>query len=153
VDIHETCRSAIEEIAVNWPTRTIDFQGAGEGEGHWDPDRIVQIITNLVTNALSYGDPSGIVTVRSSVRAERVTLEVHNFGPVIPEQVRGRLFEPFTRQDNRRDPERGIGLGLFIVQEIVRAHGGTVRLESDEQLGTMFTIDLPRSVGSSVAPG
>lgn len=149
VDIHDTCRSAIEEIMVSWPARTITFQRVGEGAGCWDPDRIEQIITNLVTNALTYGDPNGVVTVRCSTGPERATLEVHNFGPVIPEHVRDRLFEPYTRQNQHSDPERGIGLGLFIVREIVRAHGGSAGVESDERLGTTFTVELPRGGGAS----
>ena len=119
--------------------------GSGEGGGEWDGDRLAQVVTNLVTNALAYS-PAG-TPVRVETRGEdgTVLLRVHNTGKPIPPELLPRLFEPMTRGRAGGDAaSRSIGLGLFIVANIVHAHGGTIEVRSEASEGTTFTVRLPR---------
>lgn len=144
VEIHEVCRQVVDEMALNHPDRVIVHQPEGDGEGRWDPDRLAQAVGNLVRNALSYGLAGTPVTVRSFGRGARVHVLVHNDGPPIPPESISSLFQPFRRGEQRLDRERSVGLGLFIVREIVDAHGGCVTVQSAAGEGTTFHIDLPR---------
>ena len=143
-DIHLVCKQAVDEIAFNNPGRQIVHRAEGEGRGAWDPDRISQVVDNLTRNAVSYSPPGSVVTVRSRDDGTRVLVEVHNEGTPIPEDVLPTLFEPFKRGERKQDPDRSIGLGLFIVREIVSAHGGEVKVRSTAAEGTTFCLDLPR---------
>jgi sigma-B regulation protein RsbU (phosphoserine phosphatase) len=105
---------------------------------------------NLLTNALSHGAPGTPVEMRCWEEGDGVGLSVHNEGAPIPEAVRAQLFRPFrggARPQSRA--RQGLGLGLYIVREIVTAHGGTVTFESTAELGTTFTVRLPRKPAAS----
>jgi len=116
---------------------------------HADPDRLAQVIVNLTSNALKYGRPESPVSVRSVGSDEELSLEVHNFGEPIAEEERRRLFQPLTRGKPEQDRSgRSIGLGLFIVEQIVRAHHGCVEIRSDAENGTTFRVRLPRSMSA-----
>jgi signal transduction histidine kinase len=144
-DIHLVCKQAVDEIAFNNPGRQIMHRAEGEGRGAWDPDRISQVVDNLTRNAVSYSPPGSLVTVRSRDEGTRVMVEVHNEGTPIPEEILPTLFEPFKRGERKQDPDRSIGLGLFIVKEIVGAHGGEVIVHSTAAEGTTFCLDLPKA--------
>jgi PAS domain S-box-containing protein len=144
-DIHAVCRQAVDEIAINNPDRAIVHHPQGEGRGVWDPDRMSQVVGNLTRNAISYSPAGSVVTVRSRDCGGKVRLEVHNEGRPIPADVLPTLFQPFKRGERRHDPERSIGLGLFIVREIVMAHGGSVDVSSSLAEGTTFRVDLPKA--------
>ena len=117
----------------------------GDTNGTWDADRIVQVVSNLVTNALKYSSPGTPVAVRAEGLDDMVELTVHNECPPIPPERFGRLFEPLQRASDQIDRKtRSVGLGLYIVDAIVRAHGGTVGVVSTAETGTMFTVRLPR---------
>jgi signal transduction histidine kinase len=111
----------------------------GELEGHWDPRRIEQVLSNLVGNALEHSDEE--VTVGIAGQPKTATLTVHNMGPPIPSGDRDRLFEPFRKRESE---QAGLGLGLYIVKLIVEAHGGTVDVRSTLETGTRFTCVLPK---------
>ncbi len=143
-DIHLVCKQAIDEVSFNNPGRQIVHRTEGEGRGIWDPDRIGQVVDNLTRNAVSYGPAGSPITVRSSDRGERVLVEVHNEGAPIPQEVLPTLFEPFKRGERKQDPDRSIGLGLFIVKEIVSAHQGEVTVRSTAADGTTFFVELPK---------
>ena len=143
-DIHAVCAQAVEEVALNHADRTLVHEDAGDGRGAWDADRLAQVVGNLVRNAVSYGEPGAPITVSSVGRATTVEVRVHNHGKPIAADVLPTLFEPFKRGDRRHDPERSVGLGLFIVREIVAAHGGAVEVCSDADHGTCFLVTLPR---------
>lgn len=143
-DIHVVCKQVVEELALNNPGRLV-HRADGDGEGLWDPDRLAQVVSNLARNALSYGAPGTPVTVRSSGHGDAVTLRVHNEGKPIAPETLPTLFQPFRRGERRYDSDRSIGLGLFIVREIVQAHGGAVTVHSDAQAGTTFAVELPRT--------
>jgi signal transduction histidine kinase len=103
------------------------------------------VISNLVTNAIRYGRERSAIDVRLRDEGAAVLLEVHNQGPPIPLELIPRLFDAFERggeDDARRSG--GLGLGLWIVQQIVTAHGGTIEVRSEEGDGTTFAVRWPR---------
>jgi two-component system sensor histidine kinase ChiS len=104
-----------------------------------DPDRIVQVIVNLVTNSLRFTD-AGSVTVRLRQAGERIQVEVVDTGTGIAPADRERIFERFEQADRRRG---GTGLGLSISRDLVRLHGGDLTVESDPGTGSRFRFDLP----------
>lgn len=116
---------------------------SGDVTGHWDRGRVERVVVNLVNNALAYGAPATAVTVgvEGDDDAAAVTLRVHNEGSPIPADLVPYLFDAFKRGTKGT----GSGLGLFIVQQIVRSHGGTVQVESSAERGTTFTVRLPRA--------
>ncbi len=122
----------------------------GDQSGTWDPDRLLQIISNLVSNAGHHGEPEGGIRIRlDGTHPDSVCLEVQNRG-AIPELLLPTLFDPFRSTGQRRDQSRGLGLGLFIVRELVEAHGGTVQANSSPELRqTSFVVRLPRHTSDS----
>ena len=138
-----------DELRAGHPDARIEVTTAGDLSGIFDPDRLAQAVSNLVTNAFRYGDTSRPVRVTArALPGDRLEVEVHNEGGPIPEKEQSTIFEPFQRGSHgqAQGKERGLGLGLYIVQEIARAHGGTVRVESREGEGTRFTLQIPRQV-------
>ncbi|NMO22861.1 PAS domain-containing sensor histidine kinase [Pyxidicoccus fallax] len=141
------CRQVVEELGAAWPGRHIAFEVDGRAEGVWDADRLEQVLSNLVGNALEHGAQDAPVLLRCAERDGAQVLEVHNPGVPIPGPQLATLFDPFRQAGAAREkgPRRGgLGLGLFIVREIVQAHGGTVSVSSSERDGTTFTVTLPR---------
>ncbi|WP_225411793.1 PAS domain S-box protein [Stigmatella hybrida] len=145
LDIHAFVRQVAEEVGLSTPEREVLILSEGDGEGEWDPDRITQLVVNLVTNALKYSPVQSPVTVRTVGAPDTVTLEVHNLGAPIPEAAQALLFQPLQRATSQWDKQgRSVGLGLYIVESIARAHGGTVAMESTAEAGTTFRVRLPR---------
>jgi signal transduction histidine kinase len=145
VDLHAMAREAVEEVAVAYPERRILFEGTGEAWGEWDADRLVQVLTNLITNAVTYSPQDSLVKVAARDEGSAVVLEVHNSGAPIPPERLPSIFQPMQRAVARTDTSsRSVGLGLYIVQHIVLAHGGTIDVRSSEAEGTTFTVRLPR---------
>lgn len=145
LDWHAVVADALEEVGIAGKSGAIVHRRVREGSGQADADRITQVVTNLVNNALVYGLPGEPVTVTSSVFAERLELRVHNRGAPIPEALRAEIFEPLQRGE--REVQRGsrsVGLGLYIVRQIAVAHGGAVAVESSADEGTTFVVSLPR---------
>ena len=152
-NLADLCGQAIGEIELAYPQWKIRREALGDQEGSWDADRLLQIVSNLVSNAGQHGSAEGVVVVRTDGRQpDAVTLEVKNDG-AIAESILPSLFDPFRGTRHRRDSSRGLGLGLFIVKEIVRAHGGTVDVTSTAADGTTFTVRMPRRALRSSAPG
>lgn len=145
-DLHELARAILDELETTWSGRRLLLTHHGDGSGHWDVDRLVQVVQNLVTNALAYSPEDTAVRVVTAGGDSDVTLEVHNEGPPIPPEILPRLFEATTRGDNRTNHRsRSVGLGCFIVYHIVRAHRGSVSVRSTAEEGTTFLVRLPRS--------
>ncbi len=124
-DLGAVVKKVLAEIAATDPGR-VTFQDASrpleKATGKWDAGRLAQIVTNLVTNALRHGKPRGPVTLRIEARDAEAILTVHNEG-VIAADMRDSLFDPFRTSADRRTHRQGLGLGLFIVDQIARAHG------------------------------
>lgn len=137
----DLCRATMAEFGPENQARlALDVQG--DPAGTWDADRILQAISNLIGNALTHGEPEEPVSVRVDASAEaEVTLEVRNRG-VIPEDARAHLFEALRRTEKRSSDS--VGLGLYIVDQIVRSHGGRMEVESSAASGTMFRVRVPR---------
>jgi signal transduction histidine kinase/CheY-like chemotaxis protein len=145
MDLHDVTRHVVDEVRLTHPGRQVQVESSGEGWGEWDSDRIAQVLTNLLGNALAYSPPQTSVRVSTSGEADSARLEIHNQGPPIPLELLPRLFEPLTRGlPGEAQPNRSIGLGLYIVREILKGHGGTIEVASSEAAGTTFTVRLPR---------
>ncbi|BDG09482.1 sensor histidine kinase [Anaeromyxobacter paludicola] len=151
-DLGEITRRVCDELSAANPDRALDRVAEGDLSGEWDPDRLEQVFSNLVSNALDHGEPEVPVTVTARGQGERVEVEVRNRG-AIPDEVLARAFEPF-----RKGPEggsrkgSGLGLGLYIAKVIVQAHGGdvAVRCEGDgDARETVLAVTLPRTAGAA----
>jgi PAS domain S-box-containing protein len=145
VHLGQLALRAVDEAQALYPERELRTECRGSGTTEVDPLRLGQVLQNLVQNALKYSPPDTPVTVRVLHEPRSATVLVHNLGTPIPEGLLPRLFEPMLRgpQEEVRG-ERSLGLGLYIVDQIVRAHGGAIRVESGEG-GTTFTLELPRA--------
>ncbi|OJH40136.1 GAF domain-containing sensor histidine kinase [Cystobacter ferrugineus] len=144
-DIHGLSRQVVEEVRLAHPGREVHHEASGPGEGQWDGDRLLQVITNLANNALAYSPPDTPVRVETRGEDGAVLIRVHNLGAPIPPELLPRLFEPLTRgKEKAGTSSRSIGLGLYIVNHIVHAHGGSVEVRSNADEGTTFTVRLPR---------
>jgi PAS domain S-box-containing protein len=150
-ELRHVAQQVVDELEPSYADRKISVEASGDTRGQWDPDRIAQVIGNLVTNALKYGARGTPVTVRIAAEDGEVRLSVHNQGAPIPAEVIPTLFEAGGRA--APDPTgRSVGLGLFIVDRIADAHGGRVEVRSAEEDGTTFTVWLPRSPRQGGAP-
>jgi two-component system, sensor histidine kinase and response regulator len=126
------------------PDRNIEVIRSGVLSGQWDPDRIAQVASNLIGNALKHGDPRGPVKVRlDGTHRDKVVFSVENDG-VIPAERHAGLFDPFKDGQQRVGRNEGLGLGLYIVQQIVSAHAGSIDVHSEQDLRTIFKVQLPR---------
>jgi signal transduction histidine kinase len=143
-DLSEIIDGVHQELLITHPSRTIAIRHECDGRGSWDPDRIAQMLVNLITNAIQYGSPSEPIEVVVRGDDGQVLVEVSNKGAPIPPDVLPKLFEPLQR-GRKSSTERSIGLGLYIVQEIARRHGGLVDVTSSEDVGTTFSVRLPRN--------
>ncbi|AUX38765.1 uncharacterized protein SOCE26_001430 [Sorangium cellulosum] len=149
IDLHLVAADCLEEVRLAWPARQVEHRRAGDGRGFADADRIAQILTNLVNNALTYGTPDQPVTVTTAVAEGTLEIRVHNAGQPIPQEIQAQIFEPMQRGAARARPgSRSVGLGLYIVREIASAHGGRVNVRSTEREGTTFFVVLPRDGGA-----
>jgi signal transduction histidine kinase len=143
--IHESCTRIIEEFRAVNPSREIHYE-PGEGpEVRWDPDRIEQVLANLVGNAMKYGQEGTPVRLSWRRDGETMVIEVSNQGDPIPADVRPHLFEAFRRGNapDGQTSKSGMGLGLYIVRQIVEQHGGGIEVRSSHSEGTTFIVKLP----------
>lgn len=152
VELDGVLLDVVADVRVANPDREIFLERDEQStnNGFWDADRMTQATTNLVANALQHGDPKAPVTVRLSAADEDVVIEVHNRGRPIPQEKLSALFNPFMQE--RPDVRRlggGLGLGLYIVDQIVTSHGGRVTVRSTEAEGTSFFVTLPRRAAVS----
>lgn len=145
VHLGQLALHVVDEVEALYPEREVRTECRGSGPVEADPLRIGQVLQNLIQNAVKYSPPGTPVTVRILIEPGEATVQVHNLGTPIPEDLLPRLFEPMQRgpQEEARG-ERSLGLGLYIVDQLVRAHGGAIRVESGEG-GTTFTVQLPRT--------
>jgi signal transduction histidine kinase len=128
------------------PERALLVETTGDLDGEWDPDRLAQVASNLVGNAMAHGRADVPVRVTARGDAGIVELSVHNAGPAIPAVLRSVLFDPFRRGHEGSETSRtsGLGLGLYITREIVNGHGGTIEVVSTDAEGSTFRVMLPR---------
>jgi PAS domain S-box-containing protein len=145
IDLCGVVSEVVDELRRAYPGRQISWNGGGGIPASVDRDRLAQVVSNLVGNALEHGDPARPVTIGLAPADHWVQLSVHNHGrPVDPDRL-PFLFEPFSRTMIRGERSKGLGLGLFITQQIIAAHGGRIEVSSTAEHGTTFTVVLPRS--------
>jgi signal transduction histidine kinase len=135
-----------DEVQCANPNVAIDFAAGGELAGDWDSERLSQLIWNLLVNAIQHGKAKQI-RVRARNENDQVLIEVHNEGPAIAHDVMRNIFNPLGRERNVVRDQAGLGLGLFICQEIAKAHGGTITATSTSDAGTTFAVRLNRRAG------
>jgi sigma-B regulation protein RsbU (phosphoserine phosphatase) len=140
--LEPTIRHVVEEFRISFPGRTIETEVLLSEVVNCDAQRISQLLSNLVANALTHGAESGTVGVRAVLDGNDLVLTVSNAGEPIPPDALQRLFQPFTREDFRPS-QQGLGLGLYIAFEIARAHGGKLEVTSTTE-ETRFTFRMPR---------
>ena len=153
VDLKELCLEVVDSYRTTNPGRTLRFHSAGDITGVWDAGRLRQLVSNLVGNAIQHGSPQGPIDLSvalegSTPEASTVAVRVHNEGAPIPPELLPTIFDPLVRYATRESAARrnpgSIGLGLYIVREIVVAKGGTVEVTSTAEEGTTFTVHIPR---------
>jgi len=143
VDLHRITAQIVDELRFTFSRAVLVHQRMGSGIARLDADRLQQVIGNLVGNSAAYGDLERPITITSVYEDGVASVSVHNEGPVIPASVMEGLFEPMTRGSESESDVRSVGLGLFIVREIARAHGGDVSVRSSDPGGTTFTVRVP----------
>ncbi|HYQ50509.1 MAG TPA: PAS domain-containing sensor histidine kinase [Pseudomonas sp.] len=145
VDLHQVIERSVNELRVAFPQAKLIHVQVGAGLAEVDADRMDQLVGNLVANSVAYGDLGQPITVTSFLEGEMALLTVHNEGPAIPESSLDNLFEPMTRVSELDTDLRSVGLGLFIVREIAKAHGGDVVVSSTNERGTSFCVSFGRT--------
>ena len=140
VDLRRNGDEAVSAVRLAQPDRTIEYEAVGDLTGEWDSARLDQVLANLIDNAVLHGSDPIRLTL-SDEGTEAVT-RVHSFGAPIPTALLPGIFEPFHGRPRSRT--EGLGLGMYIVHEIVRAHGGSVSVRSSEEEGTTFTARWPK---------
>lgn len=140
INLAETLSDVVEELRLAYPGRRLVHEHVGGHHCSADADRIAQLVGNLISNAMDYGRPDLPVTLYSRIEAgSSCTISVHNCGAVIPQEVQALLFRPMVKGKAESRAERSVGLGLFIVSEIAKAHGGGVSVTSVAE-GTTFEV-------------
>ncbi len=148
MDLASVVRQAAEEVTATRPDRVIAVDTAGDLHGAWDAARTSQVLTNLVGNAVQHGAAQTPVRVTARGEPGAVVLQIHNRGLAIPATELPGLFSPLKRlrvgEKSAARHDGSLGLGLYIAERIVTAHGGAIAVTSSADAGTTFTVRLPR---------
>jgi signal transduction histidine kinase len=144
MDLNDVLSGLADQLRAAHPGRILQLDIEGDLRGDWDRARLEQVLTNLIVNAFRYGAHDSPVILKAASGVEEVTLEVKNSGNVIEADTLERMFDPFTRGNPEGDGDKSLGLGLYIVREIVIGHGGTIIVESNAVDGTRFVLRFPR---------
>ncbi len=139
-DLRAICKTVVEDFDA-----PIELETAGDLTGSWDEDRLAEVLSNLVGNAIRYATPGTAVIVKAHADEAGPVVEIVNQGAPIPADVLPFIFEPFRRARPReKSPTGNLGLGLYIAQQIVLSHGGTLEAHCADG-ATTFVLHLPRS--------
>ena len=150
VDLGKVCTDVIEEVRTFHPDRQVELAVDGDVVGTWDGPRLAQAFSNLISNAIQHGGPDSPVDVSLIGDTAGIVFTVTNAADVIPEQKLRALFDPVKSFAIRPPSERtasrvqNLGLGLYVVREIVRAHEGEIDVSSTVEAGVKFTLTIPR---------
>jgi signal transduction histidine kinase len=134
----------VEQTRAAHSGREVQLKASGDCRGAWDGKRLQQLLGNLMVNAIKYGAGNKPVGVAVIGRQADVRIEVRNEGPAIDPATLTHMFDPLTRGENEQGKgDDGLGLGLYIANEIAKAHGGVIEVRSDDT-ETVFAVTLPR---------
>jgi signal transduction histidine kinase len=146
-------REWLSQVLMPWQEAALDKQLHWETDippdlpvAHLDSDRFAQVIGNLVSNAIKYTPPGGVVSVSAGFQGEEIWIRVSDTGQGIPPEEQEKIFIPFYRSYQGQQSARGMGLGLSITRELVTAHSGRLELESEPGLGSQFTVWIPAMI-------
>ncbi|WP_175775439.1 sensor histidine kinase [Burkholderia anthina] len=148
IDLAHVLADVVDELQTAHPDREIRIDVSGDLRGDWDDQRIQQLLSNLMNNAVKYGAPGTPVRVVATAAHSDVLIEIGNSGPAIDPVTLDRIFDPLQRGEDRSKrtgDDVGLGLGLFIASEIAKAHRGRIDARSDPT-ETIFSVRLPKGV-------
>lgn len=148
MELHATVAGAVQELSQVFPDRVLHHVQQGPSRCIADADRLAQLVGNLVSNAMAYGESGAPVLVTSTREKAFFSISVQNRGRPIPAGIMDGLFDLMVRGCDEVNTGRSVGLGLFIVSEIAKAHGGTVSVTSTLEDGTVFTVVIPQARAS-----
>lgn len=140
-EVEAVIEQVVQELRIAWPNRTITTDIAIGRPLACDPERIGQLLSNLISNALTHGDPAGVVAVHAQCEGAIFELSVVNDGDPIPDDALPQLFLPFKRRMTDQ-PQAGLGLGLYIASQIAKGHAGSLDVDSTAER-TRFRFVMP----------
>lgn len=147
VNVKEICQAALNDASAAHPECSFKLEASGSWVGSFDGTKLHQVFSNLLNNAAQYRGKDHPVTVSVEGEQDLMLVKVQNFGPVIPPESIRTVFDPLVQlrvvEGQPGRPTTSLGLGLFIAQEITKAHGGSISATSDEISGTTFSVQLP----------
>jgi hypothetical protein len=150
-DMCQICSQVLGEMRAIYPERVFELNADKNLLGEWDEQRMSQVLTNLLGNAVQHGAKNSAVTVTAKNLGDSIEIHVHNEGSPIPAKLMTNLFDRFVQgksgMANDDNKSTSLGLGLYIVKEIIVAHGGTIKVQSSDTEGTTFTACLPLAQG------
>lgn len=147
IDLATVLADELDLLRRAHPDRQLELKVVGDAHGRWDGPRLQQVLRNLVSNAIKYGTPDAPVRTVIVGNETDVRFEVTNSGPTIDQSALAQIFDPLKRGSAAgpgHAADGGLGLGLFIVREVARAHGGEVDVRSTDGV-TVFEVRLPRN--------
>ena len=145
LDMRQIVENVVAEVAASSPDRQIAIETSGDLHGRWDAGRLAQVVTNLVANAIQHGTAGAPIKVSACGDEREVVFAVQSEGPTIPKPELRRMLKAMKDPEHEGSRNRHhLGLGLYIVDKIVAAHGGSVDVRSARATGTTFTVHLPR---------
>jgi signal transduction histidine kinase len=150
IDLAKVFADEVEQLRGAHPGHGLELEVIGDTRGFWDGLRMQQLLRNLVSNAIQHGAPDAPVRVVLTGEEADVRIEVVNSGPSLEQWALDQIFDPLKRGSvQHHDTYDSLGLGLYIVREVARAHRGEVDVRSDKG-ETVFAVRLPRrNQGSS----
>ncbi|HEY1228447.1 MAG TPA: HAMP domain-containing sensor histidine kinase, partial [Ramlibacter sp.] len=144
VDLHRLVAEHLATLRRSYPDHALVHETLGQGACEADADRLLQLVDNLVNNAATYGDGEQPITVRTEIAPQEFRITVHNRGKPVPPELLAQVFKPMVRTPASSMRAEGVGLGLYIVAEIARAHAGEASISSSWEHGTSVTATFPR---------
>jgi signal transduction histidine kinase len=142
------CEQVVDELRTFHPERWIELHVPAVLEAVFDDGRVAQMLSNLIGNAIQYGDRNAPIRVSLTATDDDIVLAVNNQGPPIPSDKLATVFDPLVRVaaciGSDQAEHTSLGIGLFIAREIVHAHNGQIHVASNAEDGTTFTVTLPR---------
>lgn len=157
MNLAEVCLNVVDELRTSHPERTIEFEAGAREDVYGDDDRLAQVLSNMIGNALQYGAPNEPVRVSLSAQDEAVCIAVNNKGPLISAKKIASVFDPMVRFATDSSPgdtrDTSLGIGMYIARQIMVAHTGSMQVASNRSDGTTFSMTLPRRLPPRLRAG